>query len=139
MDKRRAALGQVKSFDTNILARFITQDDPVQAPLAISAMAQPGFVADTVLLETAWLLSSRYGIDRRELAAQLRDLLSLPQLSVSDPGAVAWAIERFADGADFADMMHIVGSRGADAFVTFEKKLADRAGPASPVPVEILA
>jgi predicted nucleic-acid-binding protein len=128
----------VKAFDTNILARYIVGDDPAQARLAVEALAEPGFVSDTVLLETAWLLASRYRIGRSELVAQLRDLLSLPQLSFSDPAAISWAVERFAAGADLADMLHLVGARGTDAFATFDRGVAVAAGAGSPVPVETL-
>jgi predicted nucleic-acid-binding protein len=49
---------------------------------------------------------------------------------------VRWAIERFAAGADFADMIHIVAARGAVAFVSFESRLSKLAGTASPMPIE---
>jgi predicted nucleic-acid-binding protein len=129
----------MKALDTNVLARFALGDDPAQAQIAAETLEHPCFASDTVLLETAWLLSSRYGLDRQILVETLRDFLRIPHLSVSDPDAIAWAIDRFAAGADFADMMHIVASRAADSFVSFEKRLAQLAGPNAPVPIETLA
>lgn len=129
----------MNAVDTNILARYVTGDDPAQSAVAMQLLGGPCFVPDTVLLETAWLLASRYGMKRAVLVETLRDLLSLPLLSVGDPAGLRWAIDRFAEGADLADMMHIVGSRGADAFLSFEKDLAKRAGPAGPIPVQSLA
>jgi predicted nucleic-acid-binding protein len=136
--ERRAALGQVKALDTNVLARFVLGDDEAQSRIATRTLAQPCFVSDTVLLETAWLLSSRYGLDRPTVVETLKDLLALPELSVSNPKGVAWAIERFRAGADFADMIHIISSHGADSFVSFEKRLVQLAGPDSPLPIETL-
>lgn len=126
----------LKALDTNILARYVANDDPAQAELAGALLNAPCFVSDSVLLETAWLLSSRYQMKRGPLAATLLDLLSLPQLNVRDPAGTAWAIERFAAGADFADMMHVIASHGADAFATFDRAIAEAAGNSAPVPVE---
>jgi predicted nucleic-acid-binding protein len=129
----------MKSVDTNVLARYVIGDDPAQAALATEILRQPCFISHTVLLETAWLLASRYRVARADLADTLLDLVHLPRVSVSDLALVEWAIARFAAGGDFADMLHIAGSGGADAFVSLEKRLADRAGAQSPVPVEQLA
>lgn len=126
----------MKAVDTNVLARYVIGDDPVQSPLAAKTLSQPCYVSDTILIETAWLLSSRFGLDRADLAATLNDLVSLPALTVGEPDLIAWAIARFADGADFADMMHLIGGRHADAFVSFKTKLAKQAGPDAPVPIE---
>ena len=129
----------MKAVDTNVLARYLLNDDPVQSPRAAQALAEPSYVSDTVLVETAWLLASRYCIGRALLAETLTDLLHLPAIAVSDPALVAWAIERFAQGADFADMMHLLSARHTDGFLSFEKDLAKVAGPDAPLPVETLA
>ena len=126
----------MKAVDTNVIVRYLTADDPVQTPLATAIFSTACFVPDTVLLETAWLLTSRYRIPRAELAATLSDLVHLPTITVSDSDHVLWAIERFAAGADFADMMHIISGRGADAFISFEDRLDILAGPDVPMPIE---
>ena len=127
----------MNAVDTNIIARYILQDDPKQAAIATKLLAEPCFASDTVLVELAWLLSSRYGVGRADLAATLHDLLRLPALSVSNDALIGWAIDRFATGADFADMMHIVSGRQADRFLSFEKRLSALAGPDAPIPVEL--
>lgn len=129
----------MKAVDTNVLARFVLGDDPAQSALAAQLLGTPCFAPDTVLLETAWLLSSRFNLSRTTVAETLRDLISLPNLAVSNPEKLVWAIDRFAAGADFADMLHIVTSQGADSFVSFEKRLANLAGSESPLPIETLA
>jgi predicted nucleic-acid-binding protein len=126
----------MKAVDTNIVARYVTNDDPVQSPIATAVLAQPSYISDTVLLESAWLLSSRYGFGRALLADTLGDLIDLPSVTVSDPVLIRWAIGRFADGADFADMMHLISGRHADAFVSFEDRLDRIAGPDAPLPIK---
>ena len=127
----------MKSVDTNILARYVVGDDPRQAEIAADVLTCRCYIADTVLLELAWLLSSRYGMERQDLAATLSDLVDLPNISVSDSELVDWAISRFAAGADFPDMMHLLSGRHADSFVSFERELAKRAGVDTPIAVEL--
>lgn len=129
----------MKSIDTNVLARYVMQDDPVQSPIATTFLAtQDCLVSDTVLLETAWLLSSRFQVGRHDLVATLRAIIDLPGVTVGDKHMIDWALDRFADGADFADMLHIVGARHSDAFVSFENDLIKLAGPHAPTRVEQL-
>lgn len=129
----------MKAVDTNILVRFVIRDDEAQVQLAMQVLVEPCFISCTVLLETAWVLSSRYQLTREDLSATLNDLVRLPSVTVSNAETIGWAIERFAAGADFADMMHLVSAHGADGFVTFDRRLARAAGPAAPLPIEILA
>ncbi len=126
----------MRAVDTNIIARYVTADDPVQTPLATAVLATPCYVSDTVLLESAWLLGSRYRIPRARLAAILFDLVHLPTVTVSDSELILWAIGQFAAGADFADMMHMLSGRYTDSFVSFENNLEILAGPAAPLPIE---
>lgn len=126
----------MKAVDTNIVVRYVTDDDPVQSPIATRVLSEPCYVSDTVLLETAWLLSSPYGFGRTLLAATLADLIRLPTITLSDPAWIAWAIERFARGADLADMIHLVNARHMDAFISFEKRLGRLAGSKTPLPIE---
>ncbi len=130
-------MGPVKAIDTNILARFVTRDDPVQAAQADAVLAGGCYIAATVLLETSWLLASYYRIGRDDLAATLTDILRLPGIWVDDRPWVEWAIGRFAAGADLADMLHLVAAhRRAESFVSFERRLATLAGPDTPIAIE---
>ncbi len=129
----------MNSVDTNVLARYVMQDDPIQSPLATAFLAtEPCFVPDTVLLGTAWLLSSRFGLDRHDLVATLRGIIELPNVAVSDKRMIDWALDRFSAGADFADMIHIVSARHTDGFVSFERNLTKMAGADTPTPVRDL-
>lgn len=126
--------------DTNILVRLIVGDDPEQARLAL-ALAERDifFVSFTVLVETEWVLRSRYAYDRSKIVAALRSLPELVTIRYEDDDDADWAIGRYAVAGELADYVHIAAARSVGRFATFEKRLAARAGTESPVPVETLA
>jgi predicted nucleic-acid-binding protein len=126
----------VKAVDTNVVARFIMGDDPIQSPQAAECIARGVFVSEGVLMETEWVLRAVAGWDRMRVNEALATLLALENVAVARPGDLAWALDRHRDGADWADMLHLIATRGYDAFVTFEKNL--REGSQPPVPVEHL-
>ena len=128
----------MKAVDTNILARYITQDDPREAELAEQALMDGVFVSLTVLLETAWLLRSRYGFTRIEVGDAIDVILSLASVDVADSDLIRWSLDRSLAGADIADMLHIVAARHRDAFVTLDRGVVGYAGADCPVPVETL-
>jgi predicted nucleic-acid-binding protein len=127
----------MKAIDTNILARFLLNDDPVQSPAASVVLQDKVFVSHSVLLETVWLLASRYDQSTDNVATALLTILQMPGVFVVDRDRLLWALERYRAGADFADMVHLVESAEQDAFVTFDRKLAKQAGPMSPTAVEV--
>lgn len=101
-------------------------------------MEQPVWVPVSVWLELGWVLYRRLGLDRGTVAAALSGLLMIETVHVSDRNGLAWAIERYRAGADWADAVHLVASRGvADAFVTFDRGMDRELGDA-PLPIETL-
>jgi predicted nucleic-acid-binding protein len=118
----------VIAIDTNVVVRFLTRDDPVQAARA-RALIETGsvLVLQTVILETAWVLRTKYRFDRAAIATGLRQLLGLPGVAVEDPGTVAQALDLHDQGFDFADALHLASSRRAEAFATFDHALRRRA------------
>ncbi len=128
----------MRAIDTNVLARFIIHDDPVQAGIARRLIAEGVFVPVTVLLETAWLLRSRYGMDRATVAGALRTIIAMASVEITDADRVAWAILRIEHGADIADMLHLIAARPATSFATFDQGIAPAAGPETPIPIETL-
>lgn len=111
----------MRAVDTNVLARFMLNDDPVQSPLARDLVKAGVFVPLTVLLELGWLLQSRYGLGREHLAASLFDLFDVPGIVLDDDQAVRAAVAAYAKDGDFADHLHLVASKGVEAFVTFDR------------------
>lgn len=134
--RRQAQL--TAAIDTNIVLRLIRRDDEHQTVIAESLLRDGVFVPVTVLMETVWVLDSYYGLPNAEIAHIIRDLLDLPDVSVRDSDLVRWAFERFAAGADIADMIHLVEARDMDRFATFDRGIARKAGPRAPVPIETL-
>jgi len=129
----------VRAVDTNVVARFLLDDDPHQSPIARGIIAEGVVIPVTVLVEIGWLLSSSYyRYPPRIVAEILRDFLDLPTVSVMQPNAVEWALDRAIAGADFADMLHLVAAVGAASFVTFDRGIAKVAGAAPPIPIETL-
>lgn len=122
--------------DTNVLVRYIAQDDAIQSRRAASFIekecneAVPGFVGLVVLVEVVWVSESCYGAAREEVAEIVRRILSIRQLVVQDAETVWKALRLFEScKADFADCLiarSAVGA-GCKSVVTFDKD-ASKAG-----------
>jgi predicted nucleic-acid-binding protein len=116
---------QVKAVDTNVLARFVLADDPVQSPIAEQIVERGVSVSLTVLLELGWLLGSPARMKRLEVNDVMHQLLDNEAIHVEDELLVRIALELHAKGADFADAIHLVAARGSEAFVTFDRNVPD--------------
>ena len=128
-----------RAIDTNVIVRVLTADDPVQAEAA-KQIIQEGdvFIGVTVLLETEWVLRAAYGFGANDIAAAIRGLAGLSQVTVEEAGAVAQALGWMAKGMDFADALHLARAQHCSAFVTFDRKLASKAKGLAQVPVNVL-
>lgn len=120
------------ALDTNVLVRFLVQDDPEQAELATRVIEQltddaQGFVSREVLIELVWVLERAYRLGRAEIAAALDGLLSATELNIEGSDEVAPALELYRnDGFGFADLMIAAAAlrAGAAELVTFDRKAA---------------
>ncbi len=128
----------MKAVDTNVLARALIRDDARQATIADMVLDAGAFVSLTVLLETAWLLASRYKVARSALADTLADILDFPHVAVEESEAVRWAIDCYREGADIADAIHVAAGVQAECFATFNGDMRKRL-VGSPIPIEILS
>lgn len=128
------------ALDTSVLARFILRDNPAEVELANQFIAENQCsVSWSVLIELCWVLESSAGLPRDEVASGLAAIARIANITVPGTELLDWAIERYAAGADFADMVHLATSAiGSSGFATFDRKLANQAGPQSPVPVQTL-
>ena len=127
----------MRSIDTNVVIRYLVGDDPHQTVVARQIIQQAFLLPLTVLMESEWVLRSRYRWPRERIGRALVAMIDLPTATV--PEGALWAAGRFDAGADMADMIHIASSFGADSFATFDGDVATGAGAATPVPVETLA
>ena len=118
--------------DTNVLVRFLVQDDPQQGALATRLMDEltaqaPGFVGREVLVELVWVLERAYGYGRAEVASALEGLLVAPEIRLEEHDDVGAALHRHrAGGAGFADLLIAAAARraGASRVVTFDRRAA---------------
>ena len=119
--------------DTNVLVRYIVQDDPEQASLATHALESqctsesPGRINVVVLCELAWVLARGYGYDRQLVSAVIRRILSSPELLVDEDEAVWQTLKVYEqETADFSDyLLGLLNHRaGASPTLTFDQKAA---------------
>ncbi|WP_340318278.1 type II toxin-antitoxin system VapC family toxin [Rhizorhabdus argentea] len=127
----------MRAIDTNIVVRFLTGDDKIQADAA-RAIFEGGdiFISLTVLLESEWVLRGAYGFPPERIAEKLAGIASLPGVSAEEPMLLATAIDWMRAGMDFADALHLAKAGGYTSFVSFDRKLAKVAKGRSAVPVE---
>ena len=123
--------------DTNVLIRYIVQDDPRQAGAATRFVERactaesPGFVGLIVLCECVWVLTSAYGYLRSDVSKVLAQILRVAQFRVENPQAVWRALDDYRDGgADFSD--YLIGwlylGHGCERTVTFDRSAAKAEG-----------
>ena len=123
--------------DTNILVRFITNDDQAlheradQFLTAGISSHNRGFVNLVVMCELVWTLRSRYGATRPEISNIVQFLLETDTLVIEEPDVVARALRLFNESkADFADCLtgQVNHKAGCDHSVTFDKTTAKLEG-----------
>lgn len=127
------------ALDTNILARFLLNDDPARFRQARDLLARSDIYTapPTVLLELVWVLES-YDCTRDEIVQALKMLMGLPNFKPKSFEAICYAVNWYAEGMDFGDAIHLALSTGDDAFATFDKalgKVAEQNGIAPQVQV----
>ena len=90
--------------DTNVLVRYVAQDEAKQAALATRLIEQqlsagaPGFISLVVLAELCWVLTRLYGASQDELKSTVQDLLATPQFHLERRDVVQAAIGRAKRG-----------------------------------------
>lgn len=110
--------------DTNIVVRLLTHDDVGQYQKAYTLFDQHDvFIADSVILETEWVLRFAYHFDAGRIADALAHLFGLPNVHVNQPSMLAQAIAWQRQGLDFADAFHLASSQQCKEFYTFDKKM----------------
>lgn len=109
------------AFDANMLVRAVVADHPAQVGVVRRLMAgNTVFISRTVLLETEWVLRSRYKKNRAELLAFFTALLEAENAELEAAPAVSLALDWYAQGADFADALHLAVC-GTSVMHTFDR------------------
>ncbi len=125
------------ALDTNVLIRYVVQDDEAQLAAARRLIrkavseGQTLFVPVTVALEFEWVLRSGFGYPRDEALEILSTLLSAAELTFESERALEVALHLYRDGsADFADCLHIALAAQARELPlwTFDKRAGKVSG-----------
>jgi predicted nucleic-acid-binding protein len=123
--------------DTNILIRYLTQDDPVQAATATEILERRltpknhGFVSVIAMVETVWVLDRAYDLTAQEIAAAVERLLQVEVLAIENEQEVFTAMIALKQGrGSFADaLIAELGARvGCTRTLTFDQKAARHPG-----------
>ena len=122
--------------DTNVLVRYIMQDDPKQSAKASKlieslSVEEPGFVPVVAVVELVWVLESSFGLARAQVAKALDALLRTKQLILDQAEQVSKALRAFSAGpADFADCLieRTAASAGCETTMTFDVGACKGAG-----------
>ena len=122
--------------DTNILVRFVAQDDPVNSPRANAIMKslsveEPGWIAVTVIAEFVWVMTRTFRISRADVYSMLDMFLTWPDIVIEQVDLVRKAANLFLNGkAEFTDYLVSCAGQaaGCSHTLTFDKKAAKSAG-----------
>jgi len=127
----------VIGLDTNILVRFLVEDDLAQTERAQAILRRavgsddPCYVADIVLCELVWVLERSYKIKRAEIGASLSRLIRARHLAFSSVERLFRALEAYTPGrGDFADYLirETAKEAGCEAVATFDRDLLKEPG-----------
>lgn len=123
--------------DTNVLVRYIVQDDIEQASKAAALLKskctreQPAWINKIVLCELVWVLERAYKSPRDEIANVLEAITQTAEFQIEDLGCVWAALGAYRrQDTDFADALIAATNlaRGCSTTVTFDRKATRLSG-----------
>ena len=123
----------MKAIDTNILIRFLTGDDELQAKKVYLIFKKAEseknelFVPLLVVLEMIWVLESVYEVSRKEILDSISDLLLMPILKFDHQSALQQLVNSAQGNKfDLSDLLiaHSAKFNGCETVITFDKKAA---------------
>lgn len=123
--------------DTNVLVRYLAQDDPTQSRKVTELFEQrltkqnPGFISIVAMVETIWVLDRAYRLERNEIAAAIERILQIDVLVVENEQQVFTAFVAFREAsASFsgAIIAALGENSGCSYTLTFDGKAARKSG-----------
>ena len=126
--------------DTNVLVRYLAQDDKAQAASATRFIEtrlsdrSPGFISLVVLVELRWVLQKLYGATAIELSDMVADLLATPQFKLQAREVVHDVVQTLraekSGKASFTDLLisRIAQHEGCSGVVSFDRAAIRYAG-----------
>ncbi len=119
--------------DTNVLVRWLVEDDAEQAARAqqlfqvVQTNQATLYIPCTVVLELEWVLRSRYRFDKATILRTFTALLETHELEFQFEAGLEVALHLYRQGvADFADCLHagLCSAAGKSPLLTFDEKAA---------------
>jgi predicted nucleic-acid-binding protein len=114
--------------DTNVVVRYVMQDDPIQSPKAnklIESLGDgKGYITLIALVETTWVLECCYELKKHELVQALEGILKTKQFLIEKPDIAYVALKNYVEGkADFSDALIAACSKdsGCEKIMSFDK------------------
>ncbi|MBK9252411.1 MAG: type II toxin-antitoxin system VapC family toxin [Proteobacteria bacterium] len=123
--------------DSNVVVRYIAQDDKKQSPIATRLIEQdltesrPGYLSLPALAEVIWVMVSCYNADRKAVIQMVEVLLAAPQLRVQMAEQVWQALSAYEAGSlDFSDALiaAVDQAEGCQVTRTFDRTAARAPG-----------
>lgn len=118
--------------DTNVIVRFLVQDDRAQAAEAsrvVDGLTEddPGFLSLVTVVELHWVLRRAYKVSPARCTDLVERLLDTRELRVGQESVVRAALGVSRGGLDFADALVADLGRvaGCDHTVTFDRRAAE--------------
>jgi predicted nucleic-acid-binding protein len=118
--------------DTNVIVRYIVQDDPEQSKAATELIEQscssdnPGYINHIVLCEIVWVLRRIYKLDKASICQVIEQIMRTDKLIIEDIQLVWRALQTFKDTkADFADCL--LGQKNLQSGCQYTATLDDAA------------
>lgn len=117
--------------DTNILVRYLTQDDTVQSAAATEIIEQrltarnPGFISVVTMAEIVWVLDRAYRLADKEISAAVERMLQVEVLVIENEQEVFAAMIALKERrGTFADALiaELDAKAGCTYTLTFDKK-----------------
>lgn len=117
--------------DTNILVRYLTNDDPSKAKAVDSLLnkALKGelkiLIPSIVIAELVWVLESFYEMRANEIAELVEAVLNTPGVEVTDKSIINLALKLYrAKSMDFIDawVIEFAKNNNVNTIYTFDKR-----------------
>ena len=122
--------------DTNVLVRYIMQDDPKQSPKATAIVESldgvgSGYITLVSMIELVWVLTASFELTRAQVSQALDGIIRTKQFKIENADQIVRALRVFKLGkSDFADCLieRSANSAGCVKTVTFDVKASKHAG-----------
>jgi predicted nucleic-acid-binding protein len=126
----------MKGLDTNVLVRYLTQDDPKQAAIATRVIEETAAKEEKMLLqplvfcELIWVLETAYGFPKTDILKVLEKILRTAEFEISEKDLLWLALTDYRSGkGDFSDYYLGRANEKAGARVTLSFDTALKGEP----------